>query len=226
MTASTECEGTIMKLIKLTIAVLTIAASCVFSFGSHAQSCKMLISRPSSPLDGEKLAERNCAWCHGPSLQGFAVAPRLAGQHPEYIRIQLERLNNLTRDNPFALKYMSHVAAKVNAEAGCELAYYLASIPPEPASDGEERLADEGRVLFEQGDPARAVPACAFCHGPNAQGAGIFPRLGGQSFYYLQRRLQQWGEGYSAVSPHMPGIAKKLSEQEINALASYLSFVW
>ncbi len=214
-----------MKLIKSAIGVLAIAASCVFSQGSHAQSCRSLAGSAQIPLDGEKLAERNCAWCHGPSLQGFAVAPRIAGQHPEYIRNQLRRLNELTRDNPFSIKYMSHEAAKVSPEAACELAAYLATLPPEPANNGDEKLVDAGQIIFEQGIPADNVPACAFCHGPAAQGVGEFPRLGGQSYYYLKRRLQQWGEGYSQIASHMPGIAKKLSEQEVEALASYLSFV-
>jgi len=34
--------------------------------------------------DGD-LPVRNCTFCHGPSGQGFMVAPRLAGQRPQYI---------------------------------------------------------------------------------------------------------------------------------------------
>jgi cytochrome c553 len=50
--------------------------------------------------------------------------------------------------------------------------------------------------------------------------------LAGQSYYYLKRKLAQWGEGYHATAARpMPGIASKLSDGEIEALASYLSFV-
>ena len=52
------------------------------------------------------------------------------------------------------------------------------------------------------------------------------PRLGGLSYFYLKRRLAQWGEGYhAAAAPPMPRIASKLSPDAIEALASYLSFV-
>jgi cytochrome c553 len=58
----------------------------------------------------------------------------------------------------------------------------------------------------------------------SAQGVDKFPRLGGRSYYYLKRRLEQWGEGYK-VAQHMPGIASKLSPEQIDAVASYLSFL-
>jgi cytochrome c553 len=46
------------------------------------------------------------------------------------------------------------------------------------------------------------------------------------AYTYLKRRLEQWGEGFhAAAGPPMPGIASKLSQNQIEALASYLSFV-
>jgi cytochrome c553 len=50
--------------------------------------------------------------------------------------------------------------------------------------------------------------------------------LGGLSYYYLKRKLREWGEGYhaAAVRP-MPGVASKMSDEEIEAVASYLSFI-
>ena len=34
----------------------------------------------------------------------------------------------------------------------------------------------------------------AACHGPNAEGIGETPRLGGLSYHYLKRRLEQWSK--------------------------------
>jgi cytochrome c553 len=52
------------------------------------------------------------------------------------------------------------------------------------------------------------------------------PRLSGLAYIYLKRRLEQWTEGYhAAAGPPMPHIAGKLSPDQIEALASYLSFV-
>jgi cytochrome c553 len=67
---------------------------------------------------------------------------------------------------------------------------------------------------------------CAACHGPNAEGIRDIPRLGGLSYGYLKRRLEQWGQGYHAAAPPpMPRIAGKLPPGQIEALASYLSFL-
>ena len=70
------------------------------------------------------------------------------------------------------------------------------------------------------------VPACVACHGPSAQGVGRIPRLGGLSASYLERRLQQWHDGFDASALHpMPTVGGVLSPHQIAALASYLSFV-
>ncbi|MGB9045425.1 MAG: c-type cytochrome, partial [Pseudolabrys sp.] len=88
-----------------------------------------------------------------------------------------------------------------------------------------------GRTIYQEGSPDANIPSCVACHGPNAEGAaaegaGQIPRLGGLSYYYLKRRLEQWGEGYHATAfPPMPEIASKLSDNDIEALASYLSYV-
>jgi len=120
---------------------------------------------------------------------------------------------------------MSHVATNVLPENECEVAAYLSSLEPEPFNNGDEALVHQGEAIFKTGVPKDNIPACQFCHGPDAQGSGIFPRLGGQSAYYLKRRLQQWVEGYSVIAEHMPGIAQKLSPEQMDAVASYLSYV-
>jgi cytochrome c553 len=217
-----------MKLLKSTIAALAMASSSLFALSGHAEeghrNCR---ANPGGewPIDPAAYVVRNCAFCHGPSLQGLAVAPRLAGQHQEYIVNQLERFRDKERNSPFSLKYMSHVAVSVLPENYCEVAAYIATMPAEAQSDGNEPLAGKGEEIFRHGVPDDNIPACQFCHGPEAQGVGRFPRLGGQSYYYLKRRLEQWVEGYGKISPHMPGIASKLNPEQIEAIASYLSFL-
>jgi cytochrome c553 len=54
----------------------------------------------------------------------------------------------------------------------------------------------------------------------------IVSRLGGLDSTYLRRRLEQWTQGYhAAAGPPMISIAGKLSDDQIEALASYLSFI-
>lgn len=52
------------------------------------------------------------------------------------------------------------------------------------------------------------------------------PRLGGLAYFYVKARLEQWGQGYhSTAGSPMPLVASHLGLDEIEALASYLSFV-
>ena len=93
------------------------------------------------------------------------------------------------------------------------------------ANDGKRDLAPIGKEIFEQGIPTENVVACIVCHGPNAQGVREIPRLGGLSYLYVKRQLDQWNEGFRAQARPMPQVAKSLSPDQIEALASYLSFI-
>ena len=180
-----------------------------------------------SAVAGEQAASvRNCTWCHGTSAQGYTVAPRLAGQRPAYLEIQLRSFHARFRDNPLSRQYMWGAAAALGPQAARDLAAYFATIPPRPANDGDRTLAAAGRSIYMEGLPEANIAACYACHGPNAEGIRDIPRLGGLGRAYLRARLQQWGQGYHSVpdSP-MPLVARPLEPAEIEALASYLSFV-
>lgn len=174
----------------------------------------------------ENLAIRNCTWCHGTSAQGYTPAPRLAGQRSQYIENQLMGFCYHTRDNPFSRLYMWGAAANLGPQTAHYLAAYFSTVPPKAADDGFRELAEIGATIYQDGIPESNVVSCVACHGPNAEGVGEIPRLGGLSYYYLKRRLEQWGEGFdSAAKFPMPRIASSLSSDQIEALASYLSFV-
>jgi cytochrome c553 len=218
-------KAKVMKLFKLTIAVLAIAP--LLAVAGNAESHRNCRRQPGGEwtINPGEYVVRNCAFCHGERLQGKGVAPRLAGQHREYIVYQLERFLNKSRDNPFSVQYMSHAAVTVLPDSYCELGAYISGMPAEAAKDGNQELVAEGEDIFLNGKPSANLAACQFCHGPEAQGIGRFPRLGGLPYYYLKRRLNQWAEGYSAISPHMPQIAGLMTPGETEAVSSYLSFL-
>jgi cytochrome c553 len=198
------------KFLRLKIAVLALVASAVPSLAGSMEPAKF----------------RNCTWCHGESAEGYGPAPRLAAQRHQYIENQLLSFREHTRDNPFSKQYMWGATANLSPPTMRDLAIYLSALPPRAAEDGDKELAAKGRALYEDGSPASNIVSCAVCHGPNAEGIRDIPRLGGLSYYYLKRKLEQWGEGYHATAQApMPRIASRLSPGEIEVLASYLSFV-
>ena len=199
-----------MKFVRSKIAVLVLVASAVPSMATGTETVKF----------------RNCTWCHGESAQGYGPAPRLAAQRIQYIENQLLSFRRHTRDNPFSKQYMWGAAANVSPGMARSLAVYFSTLPPKVADDGNKELARAGRALYEHGNPNSNTVSCAVCHGPNGQGIREIPRLGGLSYYYLKRKLEQWGQGYHATAEApMPLIASHLSSNQIEALASYLSFV-
>jgi cytochrome c553 len=195
---------------RLRIAILAIVFSAIPALTGYAESP----------------AVRNCTWCHGTSAQGYWTAPRLAGQRAHYIMSQLMSFIEHTRDNPLSKEYMWGAAAHLSPENALDLATYFSTLPPEAANDGDKELVATGEKIYQLGIPDSNIPSCVACHGPDAQGVGEIPRLAGLAYPYLERRLEQWGEGYnSAAKFPMPEIAKKLSANQIEAIASYLSFV-
>jgi cytochrome c553 len=139
---------------------------------------------------------------------------------------QLANFRAHTRDNPFARQYMWGAARNLDAPSVRNLATYFASLPPRAAGDGVPNLVALGRTIYQEGMPDGNIVACVVCHGPNAEGVREIPRLGGLDYSYLKRRLEQWNQGYhAAAGPPMISISSKLSSDQMEALASYLSFV-
>jgi cytochrome c553 len=192
------------------IAVLAIGCFVVSAMAGHAESP----------------AVKNCTWCHGTSAQGYTPAPRLAGQRSQYLENQLAGFRTHARDNPLSQQYMWGAVENLSARSARDLAAYFSTLPPKAAGDGDMGLVATGRAIYQVGMPDANIVACVVCHGPNAEGVGQIPRLGGLAYSYLKRTLEQWGQGYHTASGFpMPDIASKLSANQIEALASYLSFV-
>jgi cytochrome c553 len=176
---------------------------------------------------GQRFVNQNCGWCHGgPSLQGYTTAPRLAGQRSEYLVKELMSFKHHVRDNPLSQQIMWGAVERVDEDVARVVAIYIASLDARAANDGVASLASRGAELYRDGDAEAGIPACLVCHGPNGEGVGAIPRLGGLSARYINRRLQEWGEGYhaSAAFP-MSAFSGRLSDVQIDALSSYLSFI-
>ena len=79
---------------------------------------------------------------------------------------------------------------------------------------------EHGKVIAEQG--TAGAPGCAGCHAldGSSDGSGAFPRIAGQSAYYLRKQMQAFASDLrnNAI---MSAIAKALSANDINDVAAY-----
>ncbi|TFV99592.1 cytochrome c4 [Oxalobacteraceae bacterium OM1] len=181
------------------------------------------------PAKGEALytngdAGRNipaCASCHGAAGNSTIVQnPKLAGQFDTYIVKQLTEFKTPARQNPV----MSPIAKALSEDEMKNIAAYLDKQQAKPGAAKNKDTIDLGKKIFRGGIAEKNVPACAACHG--ASGNGIpaqFPRLAGQHQDYTIAQLTSFRSGARKNSPQMNTIAKRMSDDEIQAVADYMA---
>jgi cytochrome c553 len=88
-------------------------------------------------------------------------------------------------------------------------------------SGAREPDAKHGAVIAAQGTP-HGAPACAQCHAFNgvSDGSGAFPRIAGQSAYYLAKQLRDFTSGIR-VNAIMTPVAGALTADDIADVAAY-----
>ena len=72
------------------------------------------------------------------------------------------------------------------------LAEGFKDLNPKPLGGEPKELIGAGKKIYEEGVPDAKIAPCATCHGPEAKGAGGFPRLAGQLHDYTSRKLTNW----------------------------------
>jgi cytochrome c553 len=164
-----------------------------------------------------------CAACHG--ADGKAIQPtypNLAGQHAEYTAKQLTDYRDGNRVNVL----MSGQAANLTDEDILDLSAYYASMSRHDGVASEENL-ELGKSIYRGGITAADVAACAACHGPAGRGnpTAAWPVISGQNTQYLADQLRYFRSGERANDPNamMRGVAKRMTDAEIDAVANYMT---
>lgn len=179
-----------------------------------------------------------CAACHG--LDGNAEAdpslyPRIAGQSERYVARQLALFKSSERLSPIMQPYAMPLSAQDMRDLGAHYAQQKsgAGIADDAVIEGGPyagmKFYEVGQKLFRSGDAERGVPACMACHGPAGSGnpGPAYPHVAGQQAWYSAARLYAYREGETSEGDGhlfnvMASVAKPLSDEEIEALASYM----
>lgn len=169
----------------------------------------------------EEIVQGKCFICHGADGESSSpVFPRLAGQHANYVARQLADYKSGKRKS----SAMQPMVEELNADDFKALGAYFESRPVRAHAVEDTELAQMGRFIFSRGNPYSGVAACAGCHGPLGHGTETLPRLAGQHAQYTENQLKAFNKrertNDNAV---MHGVAAKLTELEVKAVAAYIS---
>ncbi|EUB83504.1 c-type cytochrome [Pseudomonas sp. HOU2] len=168
-----------------------------------------------------------CGACHGPDGNSMAPNfPKLAGQGERYLTKQLHDIKSGKR----TVLEMTGLLTNLSDQDLADIAAYFAS---QKGSVGaaDPKIVARGEALFRGGNLEKGLPACTGCHSPNGAGnaAAGFPHLGGQHAQYIAKQLTDFrkedptaGRSNDGDAMTMRTIARKLSDEDIAAVATYI----
>lgn len=185
-----------------------------------------------------------CVTCHGDKAQGNDAmgAPRLATLGYGYIVKQLSNFAQDKRTPAGVGAVMPGFAKALSEQDRRDVSAYVNSLKTAPELSNLQELKAGGQQVGEVYKGAEIaqhgtskVSACSSCHEYNGRGADpVFPRIGQQKYTYLTNQLHNWranaADVAAGVVPRtndpagmMRGIAKNLTDEDINNVAAYLS---
>ncbi len=194
------------------------AGLALLAGAAHANEAKPAFK--ADPAKGQVLSAA-CQACHlADGSRGLPANPILQGQHPDYLVKQLAEFKSGKRKNAI----MTGMAAPLGEEDMKHIAAFYGSKKAKEGFAKDKATVTLGEQIYRGGIAAKQVPACAGCHSPN--GAGIpaqYPRVAGQHAEYAEAQLLAFRSGARMNSAPMTGVAAKMSDAEIKAVADYVA---
>lgn len=194
------------------------------------------LAKPGDPKAGQDKAGA-CAACHGvDGNSSDGTFPKLAAQHERFIARQLALFATGERESPIMMPQASALTPQDMRDIGAW--FESQKVLPGVADDTVIKAGANkgikfdmvGERLYRGGDAARGIPACMACHGPTGAGnpGPSYPALGGQHAAYVTARLTAFRGGLvlgkgDYENKVMAGVAKNLSDEEIQALSTYVN---
>ena len=189
-----------------------------------------------NPERGAELAA-TCAACHGMDGKSTVrdIYPSQGGQSERYMAHQLALYKTGERQSPIMAPFAQMLSGQDMRDVG---AYYATQEPDSGLADDTVveagpyeglKFYEIGQQLFHGGNAERGIPACMACHGPTGAGnpGPAYPQVSGQPSWYAVQRLQEYRAGETlrqdpALFQIMAQVASDLTDEEIQALASYM----
>lgn len=199
----------------LVLAGLLVSAAVYAQSPSPQERLKAIAADPAAlrqAVEAGKKVTFFCANCHGEDgISKTPDVPNLAGQNPAYLLEQIRKFGSGERKDQF----MQGLIKVLKDEERLQAAHYYASIPV-PPSKANAAQAARGKELFTK--------LCVRCHGEQARGDELFPRLAGQKLPYLQTTIQRYRDGTGIRNNQLMAIATAtLKNDDIAAIANYLT---
>lgn len=171
-----------------------------------------------------------CATCH--TLTGNSITtiwPKLSEQHAGYMLKQLiefKKGKNGDRYDPTMLGMLQGIDEKDMLE----LVEYFSKQPLEKKKvKVDKNDIIKGKDIYIFGDKENNIVACVGCHGFDGTGNKLanFPSLKWQHKDYILIQLKKFktGERSNDVNSIMRDIASNMTDQQMNAIAAYISVI-
>lgn len=165
-----------------------------------------------------------CAGCHGADGNSAVAAfPKLAGQNVKYLVKQMNDIKSGARPVPAMTGLLDGASEQDMQDIAAYFSSQFASI-----GAADKALVELGEKVYRAGTKESGVSACTACHSPTGKGNAMagFPALSGQHADYIAAQLRAFREGErtnDGDSKMMRSVAFRLTNKEIDAVASYIS---
>lgn len=202
-----------MKRLVLSLASLVLAVS---SIGVQAQTA-------GDAAAGERKSAV-CAACHGADGNSeLGSNPKLAGQNVRYLVKQMTDIKEGNR----TVALMTGLLDNMSEQDLEDIAAYYAE-QEHTIQGADPALVELGSSIYRGGIADLGVAACTACHGPAGDGVAQagFPAISGQHAEYTSTQLKAFRAGErtnDGDSAPMRTVSERLTDREIEALASYMA---
>jgi len=166
-----------------------------------------------------------CTGCHGADGNNSnSEYPILAGQVKPYL---LKQLKDFKSGNRVDDHMTSMVLAVEESDFEDIVAYFSSQTINKQFEKDKDHEMELGKRIFTSGIKGKLIPACSSCHGSKGLGnkEAVYPSLATQHKEYIAKALKDFREGRRKNDKDrlMRNVASKLSDKEIEALATYIS---